>query len=167
MKNTECFPFPSLPAVYSAAAAGKGSASKCQNASFLGHPRAGPGNTFYSGASILRLHRSIFAWGATCEGRMEWIVGEFVHTLRSLRRNPMFAGIVLATLALGIGGTEATSARNRTFHLFYTGSLSSSKIGAVKRRVPKGLIFGKVERLRPTREGPTQPAWCNAISTGA
>jgi hypothetical protein len=79
----------------------------------------------------------------------------------------VFAGIVIATLALVMGGTEATSTRNRTFHLFYTGSLPSSKIGAVKRRVPKGVIFGKVERVRPPREGATQPAWCNAISTGA
>jgi len=77
------------------------------------------------------------------------------------------AGIVLATPALGIGGTGRTSTRNRRFNLFYTGSLSTSKIGAIGRGVSKPLIFGKVEELRPPREGAIQPAWFNAISTGA
>ena len=35
---------------------------------------------------------------------MDWITRELLHALRSLRRNPMFAAIVVATLALGIGG---------------------------------------------------------------
>jgi hypothetical protein len=66
--------------------------------------------------------------------------------------------MVFAMLALSIVGFEATSTRNRRFNLFYTASRSTSKIGAIERGVSKRLIFGKVERLRPLREGAAQPA---------
>lgn len=38
---------------------------------------------------------------------MDWIAREIVHTFRSLRRDLVFTAIVVATLALGIGGNTA------------------------------------------------------------
>jgi len=98
---------------------------------------------------------------------MEWIVGEFVRTLRSLRRNPVFGGIVIATLALVMGGTEATSTRNRGSICSIRDHCRALRSAPLSDVCLKGVIFGKVELLRPPREGATQPAWCNAISTGA
>src|SRR5690349_13634612 len=44
------------------------------------------------------------AWGWT---RLEQLAGDAGHTLRQLRRNPLFSGLAIATLALGIGGITA------------------------------------------------------------
>lgn len=44
------------------------------------------------------------AWGLRA---LQDVVADARHTLRQFRRNPLFAGVVVSTLALGIGGTAA------------------------------------------------------------
>jgi putative ABC transport system permease protein len=44
------------------------------------------------------------AWGWT---RLEQLARDAAHGLRQVRRNPLFAGLAIATLALGIGGITA------------------------------------------------------------